>query len=65
MEEEDDDDDDDDDDEIRSFSGAIFDCTYSFWYNAPKLLPTGALYQKLYVQSTKLLWMGEIVARNM
>jgi len=30
---------------------ALFDCIYSFWYNAPTLLPTGALYQKLYMQS--------------
>ena len=30
---------------------ALFDCTYSFWYNAPTLLPTGVLYQKLYIQS--------------
>ena len=29
----------------------FFDCVYSFWYNAPTLLPTGALYQKLYIQS--------------
>ena len=33
----------------------LFDCTYSFWYNAPTLLPNGssvgALYQKLYAQS--------------
>ena len=40
---------------LRTF----FDCIYSFWYNAPTLLPTGAtapadssvgaLYQKLYI----------------
>jgi hypothetical protein len=24
---------------------------YSFWYDAPTLLPTGALYQKLYIHS--------------
>ena len=42
---------------------STFDCIYSFWYNAPTLLPTdattvapvvssvGALYQKLYIQS--------------
>jgi hypothetical protein len=37
---------------------STFDCIYSFWYNAPTLLPTGAtvemelsaLYQKLYIQ---------------
>jgi len=27
---------------IRPSSGAIFDCIYSFWYNAPTLLLTGA-----------------------
>ena len=27
---------------IRPSSGALFDCIYSFWYNAPTLLPTGA-----------------------
>ena len=32
-------------------SGALYDCIYSFWYKAPTLLPTGALYQKLYLQS--------------
>jgi len=40
---------------IRPSSGALFDCVYSFWYNAPTLLPVGssvgALYQKLYIQS--------------
>ena len=30
---------------------ALFDCIYSFWYNAPTLLPTGALYQNLYIES--------------
>ena len=45
----------------------FFDCIYSFWYNAPTLLPTGvtvemelcsfstvgALYQKLYTRSVR------------
>ena len=26
---------------IRPSSGALFDCIYSFWYNAPTLLPIG------------------------
>ena len=43
----------------------FFDCIYSFWYNAPTLLPTGALYQKLYIVKKVLLRMGEFVARNM
>jgi hypothetical protein len=29
-------------DKIRSSSGALFDCIYSYWYNAPTALPTGA-----------------------
>ena len=28
--------------QIHPSSGALFDCIYSFWYNAPILLPTGA-----------------------
>ena len=28
--------------QFRPSSGARFDCIYSFWYNAPPLLPTGA-----------------------
>ena len=28
--------------QIRSTSGALFDCIYSFWYNSPTLLLTGA-----------------------
>jgi len=32
-------------------SGALFDCIYSFWYNAPVGSSVGALYQKLYMQS--------------
>ena len=28
--------------QIRPSSGALFDCVYSFWYNAPTLLPIGA-----------------------
>ena len=41
----------------------FFYCIYSFWYNTPTLLPTGAtvemersvsaLYQKMYIQSKK------------
>ena len=27
--------------QTRPSSGALFDCIYSFWYNAPILLPTG------------------------
>jgi len=27
-------------DKTRPSSGALFDCIYSFWYNAPILLPT-------------------------
>ena len=38
----------------------FFDYIYSFWYNAPTLLPigssVGALYQKLYIQSKKSSW---------
>ena len=30
---------------------SIFDCIYSFWYNAPVGSSVGALYQKLYMQS--------------
>ena len=26
--------------QIRPSSGALFDCIYSFWYNAPTLQPT-------------------------
>jgi hypothetical protein len=31
--------------QIRPSSGALFDYIYSFWYNAPTLLPTGATVQ--------------------
>jgi len=54
---------------IKEMPGSVASgtlCIYSFWYNAPTLLPTGALYQKLYKQLKKvLLRMGEFVARNM
>ena len=43
---------------------SIFDCIYSFWYNAPVGSIVGAVYQKLYIQSNVLLRMGESVARN-
>jgi hypothetical protein len=45
---------------------STFNCIYSFWYNATKLLPTGssvgALYQKLYIQSKVFVRMGEFVS---
>jgi len=63
----------------RPSSGALFDCIYSFWYNAPILLLAGdkvvtgrqqcrcivpkAVY-RLYGQKV-LPKMGEFVARNM
>ena len=54
----------------------FFDCIYSFWYNAPTLLPIGATWHRsaaVSVQCTKscicnqkvLPRMGEFVARNM
>ena len=53
----------------------FFDCIYSFWYNAPTLLPigavapvgssVGALYQTVYTVKKVLLMMGKFVARNM
>ena len=47
----------------------FFNCMYSFWYNAPTLLPTGATVEMelciQYIQSKVLLRMGEFVARNM
>ena len=50
-------------------SGALFDCIYSFWYNAPTLLLTAAVSvhcTKICIYSQKvLLRMGEFVARNM
>jgi hypothetical protein len=39
---------------------STFDCIYSFWYNAPTLLTTGALYQKLYIQSKSAPEVGRI-----
>ena len=55
---------------------SAFDCIYSFWYNAPTLLPTGATWHRsaavsvhctqscIYSQKV-LMRMGEFVARNM
>ena len=43
--------------QIRPSSGTLFNSIYSFWYNAPTLLPVGssvgALYQKLYIHSKR------------
>jgi len=49
---------------------STFYCIYSFWYNAPTLLPTGRQQCRcivpncIYSQKV-LLRMGEFVARNM
>ena len=56
--------------------GALFDCIYSFWYNAPTLtfhLNRGTGWQQcrcivpkaVYTVKTMLLRMREFVARNM
>ena len=58
--------------QIRPSSGALFDCIYSFWYNAPTLLLTGATvaavsvhYNKRCIYSQKVfLRMGEFVTQN-
>jgi len=34
--------------------------TYSFWNNTPTILPTDALYQKLYIQSKSAPEDGQI-----
>jgi len=44
-------------------SGALFDCIYSFWYNAQTQLPAGATVEM--ERQKGLLRMGEFVARNM
>ena len=52
----------------------FFDCIYSFWYNAPTLLPTGGtgrqqcrciVLKAVYTVNKVLLRMGEFIARNM
>ena len=47
----------------------FFDCIYSFWYNAPTLLPTGVTVEMepkaVYTVKNVLRRMGEFVARNL